>query len=482
MRNLNIKLSSSLALLGGLALSTAVSAASDIKSSGYAFSDQPVRDQALTTLPLSQEKPLGNFESRKSYVIPALEILSFQFLLNRFDNKFIGSEYDVSASSIRRNLRSSWGTDQDPFLINQVGHPYQGSIYYGAARSTGHSFWGAFGYTFAASAVWEIAGETTPPSRNDQITTSFAGTFLGESLYRMAHLVRERGAGLSPAARELAAAFVSPPTGLNRALSNRFRYALNSQDPAIFSRLQIGASSTQKHTPGGSSSVKHHTEAIADYLLDYGLPGKAGYKYERPWDYFSFQIRASSARPLESLHTRGLIVGVPYEAGSSYRGIWGIYGSYDYLAPQLFRLSSTGLSLGTTGHWQITNALSLLGTASAGVGYTSTGTIRGSHERDYNYGAAPLALVSLRLLMDKSLAFEINARNYFAGNLEDAPRAGKDHVFRGDASLIARLHRNHEFSVKYVTSRRDSSFPDLGERMQRRDTLGLYYTFLSSDI
>ena len=32
------------------------------------------------------------------------------------------------------------------------------------------------------------------------------------------------------------------------------------------------------------------------------------------------------------------------QQGKDYRGIWGLYGSYDYISPQTFRISSTALS------------------------------------------------------------------------------------------------------------------------------------------
>jgi hypothetical protein len=118
--------------------------------------------------------------------------------------------------SVRRNLHSSWVEDRDPFEINQMGHPYQGSVYFNIARSNGLTFWESLGYAFAGSAVWEVAGETTPPSRNDQITTSFGGSFLGEALYRMANLVLDRGDGSKPLLRETGAALVSPALGYNR--------------------------------------------------------------------------------------------------------------------------------------------------------------------------------------------------------------------------------------------------------------------------
>jgi hypothetical protein len=40
-----------------------------------------------------------------------------------------------------------------------------------------------------------------------------------------------------------------------------------------------------------------------------------------------------------------------------------------------------------------------------------------------------------------------------------------------------RLHRQHAVALKYITSRRRFAFPDVVEGKQRRDTLGLYYSY-----
>ena len=69
-------------------------------------------------------------------------------------------------------------------------------MYHGFARSAGFNYWEALGNTFAGSALWEIAGEKTPPSRNDQIASGIGGTFLGEALFRMSNLLLERGEGV----------------------------------------------------------------------------------------------------------------------------------------------------------------------------------------------------------------------------------------------------------------------------------------------
>ena len=51
--------------------------------------------------------------------------------------------------SFWKNLKSSQVIDTDPFSVNQIGHPYQGSIYYGLARSAGLNYWQSLAYSLA---------------------------------------------------------------------------------------------------------------------------------------------------------------------------------------------------------------------------------------------------------------------------------------------------------------------------------------------
>ena len=67
--------------------------------------------------------------ANRSDWIPAGEIVGFDFLLNRFDKAHFGCcDFDVTSRTVRDNLRSSWVVDHDPFTVNQLGHPYQGSM------------------------------------------------------------------------------------------------------------------------------------------------------------------------------------------------------------------------------------------------------------------------------------------------------------------------------------------------------------------
>ena len=109
----------------------------------------------------------------KSYSIPALDILGFEALLNVYgrivypdlvDPKYSNGKkvYSVTLETIKDHiLHGPWGFDGDDFQVNQLQHPYQGSVYHGFARSAGLGFWASAAYTFLGSLVWEIAGETT---------------------------------------------------------------------------------------------------------------------------------------------------------------------------------------------------------------------------------------------------------------------------------------------------------------------------------
>jgi hypothetical protein len=415
--------------------------------------------------------------------LPAAEILGFEFGVNRV-NRYWGTsreDYAVSWESIRRNLHSSWVVDQDPFKTNELGHPYQGSMYHGFARSAGFSYWESFGYTFAGSALWEIAGENTRPSRNDQVNSGIGGTFLGEALFRMSSLLLEQGGGMSPFWREAAATAIAPSAGFNRLVfGRRLDGIFASHNPAYYSRVQVGFMGTTQNEPGTSTAVKRN-ELQADFALDYGMPGKDGYRYERPFDYFAFNATSTSAGNFESVFTRGLLLGKDYEAGKNYRGLWGVYGNYDYISPQTFRISTTGVSLGTTGQWDASKAVSVQGTAMAGAGYAAVGTINGIGDRDYHYGVTPQALLSLRMIFGDRSTLDFVGREYFVSRAAGMNRGGHDNIARADIAYTWRIRDQHAITIKYLWNRRDASYPDLGDRSQSRGTIGIFYTLLGHE-
>lgn len=419
-------------------------------------------------------------ENRKSFIVPAVEIIGFDALLNVFDRLVFGAAYRSNLSSIRRNLRRSWVEERDPFEINQFGHPYQGSVYHGFARSSGLSYWESFVYTFAGSALWEIAGETTSPSRNDQIASGIAGTFFGESLFRIGSLILENADGEPGPRRQWSAALVAPWSAFNRKVfGRRFDEVYSSNGAAYYRRMQLGVASATRNLPGAATKLRPN-EGVLDIGMEYGLPGPAEYTYARPFDYFALQTTLSTANGFESILSRGLLVGTRHDVGDRYRGVWGLFGSYDYIAPQIFRVSSTALSIGSTSQWSPSRNVALQSTGLAGFGYAAVGTAHAAGEGEYHYGIAPQALLAGRLILGDRVSLDVTGREFFVSNIPERVPDGHDNIARLDASLTVRLYRQRALTLKYLWTRRDARFADVN-RTQARATLGMFYTMLGSD-
>jgi len=428
----------------------------------------------------------------KSYAVPAAEVPGFLATLSIYDRIAIPHDvYDATLGSTWEHLHEQhWVFDTDPFDINQFAHPYQGSMMFGFARSTGVSFWESLTYSNVGSFIWKMAGETDLPSINDQITTGTAGALLGESLFRMASLLLEGGGEHPGFWRELGAAAISPPTGFSRLVfGDRFKDVFPSYDPATFMRLRWGASTDLIKTnnllldEGSSYTDKKQSEAVLDFSFIYGLPGKAGYAYDRPFDYFSFEFAAQTSAHgsnfLQDIMVRGLLYGTDYEIGEAYRGIWGLYGSYDYIAPPIFRVSSTALSFGTTDQWWISRHVAVQGTALAGVGFGAAGTIpRADGLRNYHYGVTPQGLLALRFIFGRRTMVDFEARDYYVSGTGSDDRTGSEQIFRGEVGLTFRLFKHQSAGLEYIESHRHGHYGSLPDQYQSEGTFSFVYTLL----
>src|SRR6266508_3403353 len=257
---------------------------------------------------------------------------------------------------------------------------------------------------------------------------------------------------------------------------------------ALAVHLRIGATLTTSVTNEGLANDVKRQEGSADYSMTYGLPGKPGYRYTRPFDYFHFEFTAvpnasTVANAIENVATRGLLIGAKYEWGDDYRGVWGLFGGYDYLSPQIFRVSTTALSLGTAAQWWLSRAVALQGTALAGIGFGAAGTVADKAERDYHYGVIPQVLLGLRLIFGDRAMLEAAAREYFvagagAGGGVSASDFGAETIARGNVGFTVRLYGPHAIGLQYLVSIRDTRFSSGRDRHQSVETVSLSYNFL----
>jgi hypothetical protein len=439
--------------------------------------------RAPTRSALPQDDPAlaQNDRGHKSYVLPVIEIIGMDAGINRAGSVLLDPEtFRVTPESIRRNVRGPWVVDDDPFQINQFGHPYQGAMYHGIARSNGLNYWTSAIYTFAGSALWEIAGETTPPSANDQIASGIAGSFLGEPLFRISRLLLDRSDNGPGGWRKLASVLVSPPTGINHLLVGD-PAGSPAPDAVPFSdiRVQFGVTAVPSNDSQTGYSLALDQPRLA-LSMDYGYPGNPGYRHERPFDYFRIESSVSN-EGLEQVSTRGLLTGSNYGSGR-FGGIWGLYGTFDYFSPDDFRFSSTAAAFGTTLQAPIAGPVVLQTSGLAGMGYVATHT-EGQPD-DFHYGVAPQGLVNLRLIAGSRAAIDLTAREYFVSDFGGfgggIGTVQRDLIFVGDAWFAIRLFSRHGLALTFQRAGRNSDYLELPDQSRSRTTVGVFYTFLGA--
>ena len=449
---------------------------------------------------MSYSAPPADTGGRKSNILPTLEITGFLAMLSVYDRIAYADQMQDGKKVYSSTFRSTWDHvreqhwvhDQDPFNVNQFAHPYQGATMYGLARSSGHSFWTSLLHANVGSFVWKMAGETDPPSIDDMITTGQAGSLLGEALYRMADLVITDGHGKKPnRARDFLAVLVSPPVAVNRRVfRDRYRSQLSDTLPATAWQVGLGATLDALAKDYSAPVSLLRRDATAEFSMSYGLPGRRGYDYTRPLDYFDFQISLLSraSNPVENVMVRGLLVGSKTGEGVKSRGIWGLYGSYDYISPYLFRVSSTALSVGTTRQIWIAPDVALQGSILGGAGYGAAGsttiipsTPTNAAIRDYHFGVTPQALLALRLITGDRAMLDMTAREYYVSGLGSDDSRGSEKIFRGNFGLTVRMVGGHSLGAQFVASTRDAQYGTLSNKRLHEGTVTVVYSFLGSN-
>ena len=299
-------------------------------------------------------------------VYAVAEVIAINGLFNLLDNSLPldnPDHYRISLDSWRKNLRQGFSWDNDPFAINQAGHPHQGGTYFAAGRSLGLGFWEAAPLSALGSLTWEYFGETTQPAWNDLLNTSIGGPLFGEVLHRVAWLIRDpQRTGSARAGLEIVAAVVDPITGINRLASGAaWRTAAKPRDlqPASLG-LDIGLGVSW---PGGSRPVSG-TQGVPqlNLNLDYGRL-EAG-RAERPFDAFSLGLRAGSGG-VASAAVRGRLVGRPLKRGTEPRHQLVVVEGYDYESTPSFRFSGQSVRAGLADEFSVSATCDISTTALA---------------------------------------------------------------------------------------------------------------------
>ena len=244
-----------------------------------------------------------------------------------FGNLIRGQETaKVTPETWWHNMEQGWVWDLDDFVVNQFGHPYQGSNYFNTGRANGLSFWESAAVTAFGSATWEYYGETNFASLNDFINTTLGGIALGEMFHRTAWLVRDtRASGKGRLWREIGATVIDPVTGVNRFISDDSSRVTEKPRDMIPSQL------TARAAAGGlwQGSQDSSFDSGAKFFLELdGLYGDLEKGRSRtPYEAFGVSIRLGGGAAVSEATVRGRLLGQPLKGGKLQ---FDVIQSYDF--------------------------------------------------------------------------------------------------------------------------------------------------------
>jgi hypothetical protein len=128
--------------------------------------------------------------ARGSLLVFGVEIVSFAALfvfpesVSKWDKSLISREN--CWNNFKRAYTEPPIMDKDLWVVNYVGHPYQGAYFYNAVRSQRASFLQSSLFCFGHSMLWEYFTEAffEQPSIQDLIVTPITGVICGELIHR----------------------------------------------------------------------------------------------------------------------------------------------------------------------------------------------------------------------------------------------------------------------------------------------------------
>ena len=343
--------------------------------------------------------------SLASGILSFSEITLFSIGLNMWDRYILKEDYaQVNFSTMKKNLTSKWFWDYDPFSTNQIGHPYQGSVYFSMARSTGFDYWQSLAFTVYGSTLWELLFETDPPSVHDEIMTTVQASFLGEALHRMYFITDDHLPYLSW--------IVSPANAVNQLVTGKKlkRPDGDLTELSFFAGTAAGKSTVHTDDPLiGTDSGDVRAKAALGFNLTYGSP--YFHFTKAPMDQLDFYGYASLERTRDytailfgntSIWSAGI---VPWE---DYGATLAVKLHYHYIQDPNFNFNNNaiGISLAEAipaGSWNFSWEANLNWAFLVGVDYyalNSTGSYKtsdGEYRRVFDYGMGGNADLKFRL-------------------------------------------------------------------------------------
>lgn len=240
----------------------------------------------------------------------------------------------ISLHTIKENFRHGFIWDNDKLGTNMFLHPYNGSLYYNAARANGYSYWGSGLFALGGSAMWELLMECEYPSTNDVIATPIGGMAIGEVCYRISDvMIDDRATGWDRFGHEALVCLISPMRGLTRILTG------DAWRRRVTRGRRFGVPDIGIEFSGGARILTFDNQGIYDtrpggaieFSLEYG--DRFSVRHAKPYDYFTFQagLNLINRQPfLSRLNIKGRLMATELRDTKQTHLSLGMYQHFDF--------------------------------------------------------------------------------------------------------------------------------------------------------
>jgi hypothetical protein len=420
---------------------------------------------------------------RKSLLVPMAEAIGLNLALGAFNAYVMDSEFaKISFKTIKHNHEIGFTTDADGFITNMFAHPFHGSIYYNAARSTGHNYWASLGVAAFGSWQWEFFMENEPPALNDWIMTSVGGSMIGEMFYRFSNLILDESkSGSARFWNELAAGIFNPGRLFNRLIYGRTRRVTTKklyETMPSTGELAIGGNNVAEGTnfENGSKNVMLTT----DY--SYGIFFRK--RHLKPFDFFRFYgaFNFGGTQPLigqfriySNLHTK---------VNESKNFLWGVFQHYDYLQNNVYQVGGTSIGLGIAGRTSQAKSTQFIGTLHlAGL---LMGGANSDYSQDYkvsfldsarSYNMGPGAHAKMELLLRFSFgSLYLGYSFWWIHTWDGAP--GDEYIGMWTPRVRVRLTDRWYLGLEYLLYHRRGVYDDYDDRSLQNNEQRLFVAYV----
>jgi hypothetical protein len=234
------------------------------------------------------------------------------------------------------NMESGFEWDNNPWGVNQVGHPYQGSNYFTAGRANGLGFYGSAAVAAFGSATWEFYFENNRASFNDLINTTLGGIALGEVLHRAAWMVRNPMSE-SRKNKELVATIIDPIGGLTRMVNGDAKRVADKPPAMIPSSVRYSIAGGVMWQGESLKDVHDRGLPFVDMALFYGNTREA----RSTVPYGSFDAVFSLGAGVTQTGIRGRMFGTPF--GGHYQ--FNVLQTFDFMMNHAYDYGGQGIDL-----------------------------------------------------------------------------------------------------------------------------------------